>query len=163
LSRGCCCTKAVVEALTICVSGSEKDANPSENSERVRAQAEMALMHCLSCMPVKAEGNGEKSPEKSPETPPEKPQAGNTSSDGVQLTAFHQKHRPRPTPQVMEEAGRALDAAAARPVMTASLPTGSRSLADIGARASASPAQETVPAEVVSSEPVPAKPSPAPV
>lgn len=46
---GCCCTKKVIEALEISVSGSEKDGNPAERSERVREAAYFALNHCLSC------------------------------------------------------------------------------------------------------------------
>jgi hypothetical protein len=48
LARGCCCTKVTVEALNICVSGSEKDGNPSENSLRVKAVAWEALYGCMS-------------------------------------------------------------------------------------------------------------------
>ena len=49
LRNGCCCTKKVIEALRICVQGSNEDGNPSENSPRVRAEALMALQECLSC------------------------------------------------------------------------------------------------------------------
>ena len=49
LGRGCCCTRKVIEALEISVSGSEKDGNPSERSERVRDAAFFALNHCLMC------------------------------------------------------------------------------------------------------------------
>jgi hypothetical protein len=49
LSRGCCCTKAIMEALTICVNGTSKDKHPSETSPRVRAVAYVALQRCLSC------------------------------------------------------------------------------------------------------------------
>ncbi len=47
--RGCCCTRKVIEALEISVSGSERDGNPSERSERVREAAFFALNHCLAC------------------------------------------------------------------------------------------------------------------
>ncbi len=60
LGNGCCCGKAVIKALTICVAGSEEDGNPSENSPRVRASAEAALSHCLACyteiVPVPPDG-----------------------------------------------------------------------------------------------------------
>src|SRR5262249_41623781 len=36
LSRGCCCTKKVVEALAIAISCSSRDGNPKETSDRVR-------------------------------------------------------------------------------------------------------------------------------
>lgn len=49
LGSGCCCTKPIIEALAICVSGSHKDGNPSETSERVRAVAMGSLQHCLGC------------------------------------------------------------------------------------------------------------------
>ena len=48
LAKGCCCTKVTVEALNICVSGSEKDGNPSENSVRVKTAAWEALYNCMS-------------------------------------------------------------------------------------------------------------------
>ena len=47
LSKGCCCTKAVIEALSITVSSSERDGNPSETSMRVKCQAYQALQLCL--------------------------------------------------------------------------------------------------------------------
>ena len=49
LRNGCCCTKKVIEALRICVQGTNEDGNPSENSPRVRAEAMVALQECLSC------------------------------------------------------------------------------------------------------------------
>lgn len=50
LTKGCCCTRITIEALSICVSGSERDGNPSETNERVKAAAHVALDHCLSCL-----------------------------------------------------------------------------------------------------------------
>jgi hypothetical protein len=47
LGRGCCCTKKTVEALKICVAGSNRDGNPSENSLRVKMAAFEALQNCL--------------------------------------------------------------------------------------------------------------------
>jgi hypothetical protein len=54
LQKGCCCTPKTITALTICVSGSEEDGNPCENSPRVRAAAAVALELCLerACCPV---------------------------------------------------------------------------------------------------------------
>ena len=43
LARGCCCTKTTMEALAVCVSGSERDGNPAENSLRVQLVAFEAL------------------------------------------------------------------------------------------------------------------------
>ena len=64
LNRGCCCTKMIIKALVMCVSGSDEDGFPSERSPRVRAVAQAALAHCLECytevIPVAAgEGQGQ--------------------------------------------------------------------------------------------------------
>src|SRR5262249_29487967 len=48
LNRGCCCTRKTIEALALTVSGSERDGNPVESSERVRAAAAASLGNCLS-------------------------------------------------------------------------------------------------------------------
>jgi hypothetical protein len=50
LGRGCCCTKNTIIALSITVAGSDRDGNPSENCERVRAAAAASLSHCLGCL-----------------------------------------------------------------------------------------------------------------
>ncbi len=47
LTNGCCCTKPIMEALTVAASGEAKDKNPPEMSPRVREQARAALEHCL--------------------------------------------------------------------------------------------------------------------
>lgn len=54
LNRGCCCTKKTIEALTICVTGSEADGHPCEKSARVRAAAAVALEACIerACCPA---------------------------------------------------------------------------------------------------------------
>ncbi len=49
LSRGCCCTKKTIEALSIVVSCSDRDGAPKETSYRVHAAAAAALDHCLAC------------------------------------------------------------------------------------------------------------------
>jgi hypothetical protein len=71
-NNGCCCSKAVIKALVICVSGSEEDGNPSECSPRVRALAEAALQHCLACyaevIPAPPLGDGKTEP-KAPVAP----------------------------------------------------------------------------------------------
>jgi HEAT repeat protein len=71
-NNGCCCSKAVIKALVICVSGSEEDGNPSESSPRVRAMAEAALQHCLACyaevIPAPPLGDGKTEP-KAPGAP----------------------------------------------------------------------------------------------
>jgi hypothetical protein len=52
LGHGCCCTKNVIAALDVCVSGLDTDGNPAEHSDRVREVASYALEHCLSCAPA---------------------------------------------------------------------------------------------------------------
>ena len=47
LISGCCCGKKTIEALTIVVNRTDKDGNPSENSDRVVAAACTALQRCL--------------------------------------------------------------------------------------------------------------------
>ncbi len=49
LGKGCCCTKPVIMALALTVSGGTEDKNPAEDSECVKAAAQAALDHCLSC------------------------------------------------------------------------------------------------------------------
>jgi hypothetical protein len=51
LGHGCCCTRNVIAALDVCVSGLDTDGNPAERSDRVREVASYALEHCLSCAP----------------------------------------------------------------------------------------------------------------
>ena len=68
LSRSCCCTKKVLEALVITVSGRRSN-DPAETSERVKAVAAVALQHCLLCY---TEVEAVKPPEPGP---PELPQA----------------------------------------------------------------------------------------
>jgi hypothetical protein len=70
LSRGCCCTKGIIEALTICVNGSSKDKHPSETSPRVKAIAYVALQRCLAC-PAPGREEAPEPPEQAP-TPSEK-------------------------------------------------------------------------------------------
>ncbi len=47
LQRGCCCTKKIAEALTICIEGTKKDGNPAERSVRVQDAAATALSLCV--------------------------------------------------------------------------------------------------------------------
>jgi hypothetical protein len=51
LQRGCCCSPKIIEALSISVSGSDRDGQPAECSERVREAAAGALQMCLSGYP----------------------------------------------------------------------------------------------------------------
>ncbi|MEQ8849441.1 HEAT repeat domain-containing protein [Botrimarina sp.] len=63
LSSGCCCTPAVVKALSICVTGSEEDGNPAERSGRVRRAALYALEKCAACQACQPTPVGGESPE----------------------------------------------------------------------------------------------------
>jgi hypothetical protein len=144
LGRGCCCTKDVMKALEICVKGGNEDGHPSENSERVRMAAVIALNHCLASAPTKTDGGektngGEKGKsEIAPEKLPEKTaQQGDANEVHIQLTAYYVKQQSRPWPQIIEEARHALDTAVGRETQTTTLPTGRRSLADIWERANA--------------------------
>jgi hypothetical protein len=47
LGRGCCCNKITIACLAIAVSGSERDGQPAETSERVKSAASFALENCL--------------------------------------------------------------------------------------------------------------------
>jgi hypothetical protein len=49
LGNGCCCTNTTMEALAITAACSNRDGNPREYSDRVRAAAVAALQNCLSC------------------------------------------------------------------------------------------------------------------
>jgi hypothetical protein len=70
LTRGCCCTKKTIEALTLVVTEATTDGNPPEDSPRVRAAAARALAGCVS------RGVEAAAPATPPEQPPETPPAG---------------------------------------------------------------------------------------
>ncbi len=78
LLNGCCCTKNVIEALLITVSGSEEDGNPAERSLRVRDAAFHALHRCMACFTepaMKTDGPQDPPPAQEPknsEQPPKK-------------------------------------------------------------------------------------------
>ena len=72
LGSGCCCTKKTVEALAITVSGSDKDGNAAEKSQRVKNTAYIAIEHCLACFNMKCQGQPAPQPG---EKPLEKPKA----------------------------------------------------------------------------------------
>jgi hypothetical protein len=99
LTRSCCCTRKVLEALVVTVSG-RKTNDPPEKSERVKAVAAVALEHCLHCYtevePVKPLESGP------PE--PSKPEAGPAE---VVPAPTQAKVRLTPDP-LLEDARRAL-------------------------------------------------------
>lgn len=74
LLRGCCCTCKVTVALSIAVSCSEADGNPSERSARVRAVAAHALDRCL--------GSACCAPELPPLVPPDADKKDADKKDG---------------------------------------------------------------------------------
>ena len=72
LISGCCCGKKTIEALTIVVNRSDKDGNPSENSDRVVAAACTALQRCLAVYCEEKPLAPEELPEALPEEPAER-------------------------------------------------------------------------------------------
>lgn len=90
LGNGCCCTKQIIEALTLTVSG-RKSNDPAETSERVKCAAAVALARCLAryCetgdAPKQPEKPGE--PGKIEEPPPDSPPQAPTPEPGQELPA----------------------------------------------------------------------------
>lgn len=111
LGRGCCCTKNTVAALMITVTGSDKDKNPAETSERVKSAAYEALQRCLNCLPA-ADVEQPEVPEKPeplkvkpPETPGgDQPQA--ILDTAVQQAAYSKPIDSQPNGQLLERARR---------------------------------------------------------
>jgi hypothetical protein len=143
LQRGCCCTKKVIEALVITVSSSEKDGNPSETSDRVKAATEVALYHCLDCYsqtvaaapapPAPPEGP-RPLPPPAPEGPRPAAQGGAPAELPIKLSAYYRRLESKSMNQVVSEARQALAksqsaAEAARAALPISaMPTGSRDI-----------------------------------
>jgi hypothetical protein len=123
LASGCCCNKRTIEALTITVSGSERDGNPAETSFRVRAEAFGALEFCLAHhqdAPIRPEHP----------QPPEQPAALLPTSAGeerVSLAAYYETLPSKPWHDVLREAQQAV-ARARTSAATGLPPTGQRSL-----------------------------------
>lgn len=127
--NGCCCSKKVIDALTVAVSG-EKSADPAETSPRVRCVAAEALERCLA---MHCDVDAPKPPEKAvtdpkPEDPPEAgrpapPPADMLPPPGKEAARMAlARYRPAVTPEPP-----ALEPVAAVPVRTAP-PTGRRNL-----------------------------------
>jgi len=129
LGRGCCCTKRTIEALNIVITGSDRDGNPSETSERVRICAMESIQNCMS---RGVEFPTPEPPELPRALPPEIPTGLSMTQPGqIQLAAHAEPVLGRPVPiSALEEARRTIaektGAAAPRP-----LTTGSRSLFQI--------------------------------
>lgn len=136
LGRGCCCTKNVIEALSITVSGSDRDGNPSENSDRVKAAAQYALDHCLAraCPVVEGapviEGKQlEKPPVEKLEQPPKK--EGGAEKEEALLPPYYQRLQARSMQSVVEQARRTLEQSHVSPVVQAAKMDRSRSVSEI--------------------------------
>jgi hypothetical protein len=136
LGNGCCCTKPTMEALAITVSGSDRDKNPSETSERVKAIAAGALQHCLSCYesvesvpevappppPLPRERPLERPAERLPEPPP---------VPGAQQSSYYDHLEKRSIEQVVSDGRRSM-AKRMKPAPSSPVrPTGTHGLYDI--------------------------------
>jgi hypothetical protein len=117
LGRGCCCNKVTIQGLALTVSGSEKDGNRAEKSERVRTAAAASLAHCLACVGT-APPQAEEGPKRVPEAPPKQPEKPEAAPEKVgkadapaeiQLSAYEKKLESTPMSQVIEDARKALD------------------------------------------------------
>jgi hypothetical protein len=89
LGHGCCCTRKTIEALKMAASGSDKDNNPKESSERVRAAAEVSLYACQTSADA-------------PPAPPEKappPPASEATDASTEQVRIRPRIRPMPLPQ----------------------------------------------------------------
>lgn len=119
LARGCCCTKTTIEALSICVSGSDRDGNPSENSLRVQLMALEALQRCVGSY------NGEPGDAALPR--PEHPASAqemtpNPGLPQIKFTAYYEKVRAASRDEVLANAGRVIAQASQRKVAVPNQP-----------------------------------------
>jgi hypothetical protein len=146
LGNGCCCNKRTIEALTITVSGSEKDGNPSELSFRVRAEAFAALQFCLSrqqAAPVR------------PETPlpPEQSLSLSAPAEKVQLTSYYANVADKPMAEVLQDAQRAIDVGRPTSSTSTSPTSGNKNLISLWKSSGIDPSEASQ---------LPLKPTPAP-
>lgn len=121
LGHGCCCTRKTIEALKMAASGSDKDNNPKESSERVRIAAEISLNACQSSADL-------------PPEPPEKA-PGAAAQDGPKEES---RIRPRISPIPMADSPIQAAGFMVRPAATfqnietpVRVPTGQRGLIDL--------------------------------
>lgn len=108
IGNGCCCTKKMIEALTICINASSKDGNPPENSQRVRMQALTSLQHCLSCYkektePVRPEFPGNVLPK------PADMGAAKAIPEDFQLVSYYMNLDKTPSTVILSRAGQTLE------------------------------------------------------
>lgn len=149
LGTGCCCNKRTIEALTITVTGSEKDGNPSETSFRVRMEALAALQFCLSrhqAAPVRPEMA----------QPPEQPVAlratSPPTSEQAKLASYYVQLGNKSMSEVLREAQRAIDLNQATETPSHLPPSGQRNLITLWQHAGNDPRGA---AEMRKLEPVP--------
>jgi hypothetical protein len=180
LANGCCCTRKTIEALLIVVTSSKKDGNPSENSERVKAMALLALEHCLHNYVEDEEPKQPELPKPPPEkVPPEKPPAA-AEWEGLPLPnlAYYDNLDRTPASATIAAAKKALQAAHAAPPKsnaTVAGTTGSRNIYQIWVSAQTQPSTPTraageppplasaTPARLTPApRPAPVQPAPAP-
>jgi hypothetical protein len=132
LGTGCCCNAETIQALAITVSGSEKDGNPAELSERVKAAAEVALYHCLECYHeiVPAPEKEKEKPSETPQKPSEGPVAGGNGR--ILPVAYYAQVGQAPIADVIGNARQVLQASTSRNRQpAANYRTGERNLSQI--------------------------------
>lgn len=86
LRSGCCCGKKTIAALTRAVNGDDKDGNPGERSECVKALAFLALQRCLACYTE----------------PAAQPEAGEKPKEPVQPAGYYERVDAAPAPVLAE-------------------------------------------------------------
>jgi hypothetical protein len=102
LGHGCCCNRKTIAALTLAVNGSDKDGNPGERSECVRALAFIALQRCM-CTFVDTQEPKQPEP---PTPPPPGGPAATPAAGSVQLAAYYRAIDVDHSPVVVMEARR---------------------------------------------------------
>jgi hypothetical protein len=139
LLRGCCCTRKTLDALSIVVSGSERDGFPAEKSHRVKEVATMALDHCLACLggeplpltplpPVQPKTDKDRLRETRPPESPAQPKKGKPG-EGDNITSAAPAYSPvqlpaRPPAAGAAEARQTLAQATAAPPVVRGRPRG---------------------------------------
>jgi hypothetical protein len=147
-NTGCCCNKAVIDALRICVAGETSDGHPAETSPRVKAAAFTALQHCLMCLPEdlpeeKPPAQREQSRPPAPNPPPAAQPERSTmiAPEATHVVTAYSPSAPHQKPaelerlvpqktfaQTVEEARRTLVQTAQNPRHPITVPTGKRSV-----------------------------------
>jgi hypothetical protein len=152
LGRGCCCSKKVIDTLTVVVECSDRDKSPAETSARVRAAANAALQRCLSCYVQRA-----------PSTPAEPPEPA--APEGPAAVALRPFPRPPLEPSLAPTVDGArvassrydpaprMAVAATEPPRRHPVPTGQHDLLSLMRGSVAPAAPEAAPAPVIPTPP----------